>query len=79
MFRPCFCASSATLTGALIVILVVYMNLLESRPDLAVWHLADLDFSDVLNQRFSVLAISLRLNSAYDRAFAGCLAQRIRP
>jgi alpha-beta hydrolase superfamily lysophospholipase len=31
------------LTGALIVILVVYVDLLESRPDLSVWHLADLD------------------------------------
>ena len=31
------------LVGSVIVILVVYINLLQSRPDLSVWHRADLD------------------------------------
>ena len=42
------------LLGSVIVILVVYINLLQSRPDLSVWHRADLDAefnvdSDVAN------------------------------
>jgi len=31
------------LIGGFIVLLIVYVGLLESRPDLSVWHLADLD------------------------------------
>jgi alpha-beta hydrolase superfamily lysophospholipase len=59
------------LIGAFVVLLVVYIRFLESRPDLSVWHLADLDeeytaASDVAD--FSqYLALESRLFAQLDK------------
>ncbi|MCP3871191.1 MAG: alpha/beta fold hydrolase, partial [Gammaproteobacteria bacterium] len=36
-------ATSYSLAGALVILVIVFVLYLENRPDLAVWHLADLD------------------------------------